>query len=88
MTQSKIIDMRNISHSNMITLISSQRCLIRKIWCKHYFCESGFKTETMFGEGTIFLNPDLRLNHVLCRSSESKFKVKTMFSVSTVPTVK
>ena len=44
------------------------------------------KPETKSGVSTIFLNQDLGLNCVLYRSSYSRFKVKTMLSVITVPT--
>ena len=44
---------------NNITILSMY-FLSRNIWCKYTFCESRFRTKSMFCSHDIFLNPDLR----------------------------
>ena len=50
------------------------------------FCETRFRTKINFCVSTTFLNPDLRLKQLMCRSSEALFKIEIDSCVSIVPT--
>ena len=51
-------DLQPAKSTTMDIIIWFAKTQYRKLWCKHYFLETQFKTKTNFGVSNMFLTPN------------------------------